>query len=24
VTADIVKKYIQRHEEEATNQPELF
>ena len=24
VTADIVKRYIQRHEEEATNQPELF
>ena len=24
VTADIIKRYIRRHEEEATNQPELF
>jgi len=24
VTSDLVKRYIQRHQQEATNQPELF
>ena len=24
VTADLIQRYIRRHEEEATNQPELF